>query len=112
MWEMQVLSSQRNNNKNDEGASGGSGSGTEYSTSDDRLGNENTEPLAESPDEEHPAMRGLQTGEFNKSFIKIKSHIKRQVFYKTKALNMVSSTFYCSAMLEKCYIGKLISRAP
>lgn len=61
MWEMQVLSSQRNNNKGDEGTSGGSSSGAEYA-SDDRLSGENTEPLPDSPEDEHPALRGLQSG--------------------------------------------------
>lgn len=60
MWEMQVLSSQRNNNKGDEG-SGGSSSGAEYA-GEDRLSGETSEPGPESPQDEHPALRGIQPG--------------------------------------------------
>ncbi|XP_068893598.1 KH domain-containing, RNA-binding, signal transduction-associated protein 2-like isoform X3 [Tenebrio molitor] len=60
MWEMQVLSSQRNNNKGDE-ASGGSSSGAEYA-GEDRLSSETAEPGPESPQDEHPALRGIQPG--------------------------------------------------
>lgn len=63
MWEMQVLSSQRNNNKGDD-ASGGTNSGPECS-SDDRLSaGDMSEPGPQSPQDsgEHPALRGLQTG--------------------------------------------------
>lgn len=60
MWEMQVLSSQRNNNKGDEASgSGGSSSGTEY-PNDDRLSADTNDGGPESPQEEHPALRGLQ----------------------------------------------------
>lgn len=62
MWEMQVLSSQRNNNKGDE-ASGGSSSGAEY-PNDDRLSGDTVEGDPESPQEEHPAMRGIQPGTY------------------------------------------------
>lgn len=61
MWEMQVLSSQRNNNKGDEGTSGGGPQpGVEYGTSapEDRL----SETAPDSPEDEHPAMRGIQPG--------------------------------------------------
>ncbi|KAH0813291.1 hypothetical protein GEV33_009500 [Tenebrio molitor] len=57
---MQVLSSQRNNNKGDE-ASGGSSSGAEYA-GEDRLSSETAEPGPESPQDEHPALRGIQPG--------------------------------------------------
>lgn len=62
MWEMQVLSSQRNNNKGDE-TNGGSSSGAEY-PNEDRLSGDTTEGGPESPQDEHPAMRGVQTGKF------------------------------------------------
>lgn len=59
MWEMQVLSSQRNNNKSDEGTSGsGSQQSVEYTAGnlvEDRL----SEAIPDSPEDEHPAMRGV-----------------------------------------------------
>lgn len=70
MWEMQVLSSQRNNNnKGDEGTSGGGGGGggsqvgAEYATAvaatvEERL----SETMPDSPEDEHPALRGVQPG--------------------------------------------------
>lgn len=62
MWEMQVLSSQRNNNKGDEGTSGGGPQpGVEYTTAsapEDRL----SETMPDSPEDEHPALRGVQPG--------------------------------------------------
>lgn len=63
MWEMQVLSSQKNNNKGGDEASGGSSSGAEYA-GEDRLSTETTEPGPESPQDEHPALRGIQSGKF------------------------------------------------
>lgn len=60
MWEMQVLSSQRNNNnKGDEGTSGGgSQAGAEYAAAEERL----SETMPDSPEDEHPALRGVQPG--------------------------------------------------
>lgn len=59
MWEMQVLSSQRGNSKSDE-ASGESSSGAEYT--EDRLSGDTVEGGPESPQDEHPALRGVQPG--------------------------------------------------
>ncbi|XP_017784052.1 PREDICTED: KH domain-containing, RNA-binding, signal transduction-associated protein 2-like [Nicrophorus vespilloides] len=59
MWEMQVLSSQRNNNKGDELAGGGA----DYQT-EDRLSSTGNIEILEVPDsptnEDHPALRGVQ----------------------------------------------------
>lgn len=63
MWEMQVLSSQKNNNKGGDEASGSSSSGAEYA-GEDRLSAETTEAGPESPQDEHPALRGIQSGKF------------------------------------------------
>lgn len=56
MWEMQVLqSSQRNNNKEDDGEIQGE-------MSDDRLSGEGGDLEADNQQEEHPALRGAQPG--------------------------------------------------
>lgn len=65
---MQVLSNQRNNNKGDEGTSGGGPQPVvEYAaaaaaivsaTAEDRL----SETMPDSPEDEHPALRGVQPG--------------------------------------------------
>ena len=65
MWEMQVLSSQRNNNKGDEGGAGSGSGGAEYPNEDERLGDgDAADRDPESPQEEHPALRGVQPGEW------------------------------------------------
>ncbi|XP_019877256.1 KH domain-containing, RNA-binding, signal transduction-associated protein 2 [Aethina tumida] len=65
MWEMQVLSSQKNNNKDDDGTMGlqtQQNQSMETSTpGDDRLSGDGIEPGPQSPHDstEHPALRGV-----------------------------------------------------
>ncbi|KAJ8925381.1 hypothetical protein NQ315_009212 [Exocentrus adspersus] len=63
MWEMQVLSSQRNNNKGDELSGGGSQSTADCS-GEDRLSSETADSGPQSPQDmaEHPALRGIPSG--------------------------------------------------
>ncbi|XP_071053543.1 KH domain-containing, RNA-binding, signal transduction-associated protein 2-like isoform X2 [Onthophagus taurus] len=61
MWEMQVLSSQRNNggaSKGDPEASGESSAAMEFG--EDRLSAGTADGAPDSPQEEHPALRGVQ----------------------------------------------------
>lgn len=65
MWEMQVLSSQKNNNKDDDGTMGlqtQQNQSMETSTpGEDRLSGDGIEPGPQSPHDstEHPALRGV-----------------------------------------------------
>lgn len=62
-----MLSSQRNNNKGDDG-SGGTNSGPECSSEDRLSAGDISEPGPPSPqDSEHPALRGIQTGILTKT---------------------------------------------
>lgn len=84
MWEMQVLSSQRNNNKGDEGTSGGGSQlGAEYAATSAAAEDRLSETIADSPEDEHPAMRGVQPGKMKK--IKNMQNIQKYISLKIEA---------------------------
>ena len=84
MWEMQVLSNQRNNGKGEEVAKSLHSGTAEFTSGDERL---STETAGESgsqssQDSEHPALRGIHPGKLPfPSFVSDREVIKRKIYW-------------------------------